>query len=141
MGRFQLKRYFPSDIQYTLSDNLPSGESKIECSVSFQAGHSTDNPLDWKVTTKTTFRVWKDDNDLVKGHVTFVGFFVMPDDIEASERNSFIGRNATPVLYSATREVIANLTARAPMNAIALPHMSFEKFGSQDAKSDEVEDF
>ena len=139
MGQLQLRRHYPSEIQYILSDDIPSGELKIECGITLNAGHNTDNPLDWRVTTQTTFRVWKENKDIIKGHITFVGFFGVPIDIDATERAGYVSKFATPILYSAAREVIANLTGRAPMTPIALPHMSFEKFGSRDAPTDVVE--
>ena len=57
--------------------------------------------------------------------ISLVGFFQVDENFPAENADMLATINAPSVLYSAAREVLANITGRSPYPAILLPSISF----------------
>jgi preprotein translocase subunit SecB len=66
------------------------------------------------------------DNPRYRGGVSVVGYFKVDPDYPG-DLIELAGINGTSILYSAVREMVANVTARGPWGAFILPCVSFLK--------------
>lgn len=122
---FTLRRHYPSEVEYRVADDGTTSPVQLEASYTISVGHNTDNPLDWRVALTVQFSGKAEAKELVKGKVTFVGYFNITDTIPDAERQNYAARNGGGILYSAARELIANISARSPHMLITLPVASF----------------
>jgi preprotein translocase subunit SecB len=127
MSTFTLRRHYPSEVEYWVSDEGPQAPAPLNVGYTLTVGANTENPLEWRVTVTVNFSGKLDDKDLVKGKVTFVGYFDLPADIPEAERQNFAARHGGGILYNATRELVANISARSPHLLITLPITSFSE--------------
>ena len=125
MGKLNLRRHYPTDITCNISEDTPGVNLLVSAQVSMTAGHNTENKLDWRISTTVKFSAKVGEIAVANGSVTFVGFFDAPSDMAEDKRPGFVVSNGVPILYSATRELLANLTARAPGKLVTLPPFDF----------------
>lgn len=125
MGNLGLRRHYPTEITYWVSEDAHEEELVIEASVNVAAGPNTGNPLDWRVGTTVVFSATSKTVVVAKGSISFVGFFDAPDQVPEDKRADFMTTQGSSILYSATRELVANLTARTAGKLITLPPVIF----------------
>jgi preprotein translocase subunit SecB len=125
MGKFAIRRHYPTAIDFWITEALHGEDFIVEAQIQVSGGPNTDNPLDWRIETKVVFSAKLGETLISKGTLTFVGFFDAPDEVAEENRQNYMVQNGVSILYSATRELLANLTARAPNKIIILPPTFF----------------
>lgn len=127
MGPINIRRHYPTDTQVWISEEPISEPFVANVQMQVNAGHSEKNKLDWRVQTVVTFNAKIGEKLIAKGSITYVGFFDFPADIPEGEMDQFAIRQGGTLLYGATRELVANISARAPNRLITLPPIFIQK--------------
>ena len=71
-------------------------------------------------------------------HLEIIGVFSLAEEVELKDPDTFVKVNGAAVLYGAAREMIANLTARGPFDAVELPTVTFvDEVDAKDSVGDE----
>ena len=125
MPGFNLRRHYPTEIEFWSTEEGYSEPCEVKAQLTLGVGPNTSNPLDWRVNSKVTFTAKAGKKTVARGSVAFVGFFDVPMEMEEAKRQKFVAENGASILYAATRELVANITARAPNKLITLPPTSF----------------
>jgi preprotein translocase subunit SecB len=58
-------------------------------------------------------------------HIELIGVFSLAEEFKHKDPDTFVKVNGAAVLYGAAREMIANLTARGPYDALELLTVTF----------------
>jgi preprotein translocase subunit SecB len=126
MSNFDLRRHYPSEVSLSISEDAHEEPFKVEANVSVAGGPNTASDLNWRVATTVAFKATSKTGKVAEGKVTFVGYFDISPEVPADKRAQFMVTQGTSILYAATREWIANQTARAPGKLIILPPTIFQ---------------
>lgn len=126
MSSLNIRQHHPVQVEYWASEEAVSDPAPLKVAYSISLGPNTDNPLDWRVALTVNFSgISPKKKETVKGTVTFVGYFDVSADTPKTERENFVARNGASVLYSAVRELLANISCRSSNRRVLLPLTSF----------------
>ncbi len=97
-----------------------------DVSVEVDYGQHPSNPQEWMVGLTTVISN-SNEEEVAKylATVKFVGLFRVDAELEREKQLKIVAVNAPSVLFSATREVLVQITARSPLGPIELPTLSF----------------
>jgi len=102
---------------------VPGGQITIETVPTFR--RNNDNPHQWFVELRVSFRSANQQNVAYEGSVEMTGVFVAGGDLPEEKQIQVIAVNAPSILYSSVREFVAMLTAHGPHGKFVLPSVSF----------------
>ena len=86
---------------------------------------SGENPLKWEVDLTVIFCGSTEKPAPYNGKVVCRGFFTISDTLKEETQKHIVAVNCPAMLYSTTREIIANLTGRGRFGKMLLPSITF----------------
>ena len=121
-NKFIFRRHYPTDVQFWLSEEpLPPEGFTVQVQLKVMGGSNSQDPLDYRIQTNVVFSGNLGEKQVARGSITFVGFFTLPDELSEEARSKYAVKQGASLLYSATRELVCSLSARAPNRLITLP--------------------
>jgi preprotein translocase subunit SecB len=88
-----------------------------------------DDPFRFKIKLTLESDNEKTPNFPYSFRIVLIGFFNVAKTYPAERVDLLVSVNGPSVLYSAAREILATVTGRSPLPAIALPTVSFQPSG------------
>jgi preprotein translocase subunit SecB len=121
----QLERLSIGDLKLKVADRgAASDELEVEVVPTF--ARDDDTPTRWMVSINIKFGRSDDKPVPYEGQIGCEGMFMIVDESLSEEMQlKLIAVTAPSMLYSAAREIIASLTARAKNGVFLLPSVSF----------------
>jgi len=122
------------EVTFRASEN-PAPEAQYDLETRSDISVSADDPLLWTALLEISFGAKDDDQSApYTGRIIIRGTFRIRDSFSEKNREALIRVSAASILYGASREMIANMTARSVNGILSLPSISFRK---QSAESEE----
>jgi len=125
----QLEHYFITDLHITACQDYNLKKDKKYDIKNFHTNikyfEKKNYPEMRQVQLKLQYKPLKNENMPYEFGINIVGFFKIAPKLPDSELNNLIRFNAPSMLYSAVREIIANVSGRGPWGSFLIPTVSF----------------
>jgi preprotein translocase subunit SecB len=134
----QLKYYFVTDLlikarhDYNLEKDRKYDIKDFHSDIKYSK--KKEYPRIRQVSLKLLYKPQKNDNMPYEFNINVIGFFEISSKLPESEVENMVGFNAPAMLYSAAREIIANISGRGPWGPFLLPTVSFMPQKSKKSK-------
>lgn len=140
LSPLQLKESWIVSLQMETPPREAEVSREVRVDVVPTYARSSERSNEWRVTLDT--EVSNPDAGISKYQlsITVEGYFVVDESLEEEKALRIVAVNAPSVLYSATREIVVGLTARAPRGRLNLPTLSFGGYsiGGKESVSERV---
>ena len=125
----QLKHYFITELHITACQNYNFNKDKKYDIKNFHSEvkyfKKKNYPEMRQVQLKLQYKPLEKENMPYEFSINIVGFFEIVSELPESKLKILVSFNAPAMLYSAAREIIANVSGRGPWGPFLLPTVSF----------------
>jgi len=125
----QLKHYFVTDLNIKVCNGYDFEKDQKYDIKDFHSDteyfKKKEYPQIRQVRIKLKYKPKKNDNMPYEFSINVIGFFEIDSKLPASKIEPLIRFNAPAMLYSAAREIIANVSGRGPWGPFLIPTVSF----------------
>jgi|SRR6266498_2087381 len=120
----ELERYFFTKVHVdAITGSSSKATSTVKAAVNLK--QRVDDKRRFLVQVDVTISATAHEPAQYRGDISVVGYFKV-DPSYQKDPAELAGRNGAAILYSAAREMLANITARGPWPTFALPWFSFK---------------
>lgn len=125
LSQIRLRLHYPIDVQIAVDEQPHPQSSSVTVTPTVHLAHKADDTRDWRVQLQLKFISGAESAPLVKGDITYVGYFVAGLEIPENEIMKRVGVHGTSLLYGSIRELVLGITSRIPKRSVILPALSF----------------
>ena len=119
------------EVSVRASEN-PAPEAQYDLKTRSEVSASEYDPLEWTVVLEISFGATNEDQLApYTGKIVIRGSFKIRESFTEKNREALIRVSAASILYGASREMVANMTARSINGILSLPSISFRKQGAE----------
>jgi len=120
----RLEQYFVTSLKLEANSEAEKHAAPVITARPDVSQHPSD-PLKWMVLLEVELKSGEKAPAAYTGQVHFAGFFAVDPKWPQDKIRKLVEVNGSTLLYSAVREMIANVTSRGPWPMVVLPSVSF----------------